>query len=227
MTARLDEITGLAPKLDKTPTIKTNPFIDSPAEFLVKKITIALRDEPVFVSIFGAFIEPYMRMDYPVRAFPAVRIFEEGYTKEFDSWFINGDITLDVIMPANLRRFELQELPDTLSSALLQQFRRPTFFKNMCEEVPGLNELGKRFTVDKSLAFNWQGNECPLTRITLNFRIDLREWDAYLEETNRTKDEPFSKTLGDLKRIAGIIEGVRNNSDETIQTGTDQIVTGD
>lgn len=187
---------------------KKNPFIDGPAEFLVKSLAEGIKAVPQFELIFGDFIDPYMRQDYAERNLPVLRCYNTNYTKEAESWFINGTVNLDVIFPASLRRTELQQLQDTISSALLQQFRRPSFFDAMLEEVPGLNELGKVFTVDKELGFKWADDIVPMTQITVNFRLDLRRWDDYLEETNRTKDDPFTRTLADLERIFTTIVGV-------------------
>jgi len=198
-----------------------NPYIDGPAEFLVKSLREQLLQVEEFKLIFGDFMDAYKRMDYPLVALPALRMYNETFTKDFESWFIDGDITLDVLFPANVRRDQLQQFQDTLSSALLQQFRRPTFFESMCELVPGLNELGKRFSVDKSLGFEWGEAIVPLTQIRLNFRIDLRKWDDYLESTNRTKDDPFKRTLGDLKLLAGVIQGLLDDESANIEIGTD------
>ena len=88
----------------------------------------------------------------------------------------------------------------------------------MCDRVPGLNELGKTVNVDKSLCFDWNEDLAPLTEITLNFRIDLREWDAYVESDDRTKGTPFERTLGDLELIAATINGLKENELEDPDT---------
>lgn len=194
--------------------VKTNLFYNGPGEFLVKSIANVLSIDPVWKNIFGEFIDPYLRMDYQIRNLPALRIYNEVGQKESESWFVEGDIKVDILFPAILRRTETQQIQDTLTSALMQQFRRPEFFKSLCEKVPGLNELGKRFSFDKSLGFQFEENEVPLTQIVLNFRLDLRVWDDYLEQTDRTKDSPYEKVLGDLKRIRSEIEGL--NEDETV-----------
>lgn len=188
-------------------------FLDGPVEFLVKKVASEIANVEEFADIFSEFIDPYRRMDYPTRALPALRIYNEHSLKEFESWFIVGDLKLDVIFPPSIRRNETQQLQDTIAAALLQQFRRPTFFNTVGEGVPGLNELGKKFDVDKSLGFDWEKEIVPLTQITLNFRLDLRIWDDYLENSLRTKDDPFNKTLGALKRIVTTIQGMRDNNE--------------
>lgn len=222
MTNRLEQITSLAPRNDGSNPININPFIDSPAEFLVKQIALAIRDVQQFKDIFGQFIDPYPRDDYGVRNLPALRIYNHKVNKAHESWFITGDILMDIILPASLRRSEHQEIPDVISHALLQQFRRPSFFNQLCNKVPGLNELGKTFNIDKDLAFRREEEFVPLTQIQLNFRIDLREWDDYLIQTDRTKDSPFDRILGDLERIAGIIQGLKDNDEVNIEISTDQ-----
>jgi hypothetical protein len=186
----------------KTPEGDTKLFLEGPAEYLCAALAAALLAVPEWKKFFGEYIDPYKRMDYPLRGLPALRLYNNTYAKESESWWIDGDIVMDLIFPLSIRRKELDQLPGTVASALLQQFRRPSFFRAVAEKVPGLNELGKRFLVDKSLAFELGENEeVPLTQVTVNFRLDLRAWDLYLESEGRTKDEPFEVTLGDLRDI--------------------------
>lgn len=194
--------------------LDSNPFLDGPAEFLVKSIAQRLLAVPQFAKIFGDSIDCYKRMDYSIRGLPAMRVYNNQFVKDYESWFINGSVTLDLILPASLRRQELQQVQDTLSAAVVQQFRRPGFFAALEGDVPGLNELGKRVEVDKSLGFEWGEQIVPLTQITLNFRLDLRKWDDYLEAQNRTKDSPFEETLGDLEKLYGVIEGLKSDSSQ-------------
>jgi hypothetical protein len=199
----------------------TELFYDGPGEFLVKELAKNLKTVTQWSQIFGEYIDGYQRMDYPVRGTPALRIYNEQAIKQFDSWFIEGDIKADIIFPGSLRREELQQFQDTVSAALLQQFRRPNFFNLMQSVVPGLNELGKTFRIDKSLGFEWGENIVPLTQITVNFRIDLREWDVYLEETLRTKDSPYEQVLGQLKRIVQTTEALDDNGTKQAEAKSD------
>lgn len=218
-------------KIDRLVT--ANPFLDGPAEFLVKTVVLELQKVDVWKHVFGDFIDPYKRMDYSQRNLPALRVYNNTHRKQFDSWFIEGDLVMDVIWPADIRRIETQQLPDTIASALTQQLRRPGFFSAVensigtgdkermgfkLQGVPGLNELGKTVTVDKTLGFLLGGEEAvvPLTQITVNFRIDLRQWDEYLTENCRTKDDPFEQTLGELRRVVTTIQGLRD--DGTVST---------
>ena len=185
-------------------------FIDNPAEFLVWKTAERIGEVPQFRALFGDSIDGYERMDYSMRALPALRFYNTNYTKESESWFINGDVVADIIFPADLRRRELQQYADTVSGALLQQFRRTNFFVQMCEDVPGLNELGKVFSVNKNGQFQVNEDLVPVTQLTLNFRLDLRVWDEYLTDTLRTVNDPFEVTLGNLALIAARIRGVND-----------------
>lgn len=222
MAEKIDIVLGTAPGAEGEKAKTPNPFIDSPAQFLAKWCAILIKRVPQFSLIFQDQIDAYQKDDYALRCLPALRIYDKGYTKEFDSWFITGTLYLDIILPASLRRIENQEVPDVLSGALLQQFRRPSFFAEMEKSIPGLNELGKTFEVDKELCFEWGENIVPLTQIRANFRIDLREWDEYLEQTDRTKDTPFEETLGNLETLAGEIDAYRNQEDIELTLGIEQ-----
>lgn len=202
----------------------TSLFLDGPAEFMVRQIADALKADARWAEIFGDSIDPYRRMDYQIRQLPALRLYNEAFDKAFDSWFIEGELYADMIYPASIRRKETQQIQDTLSSALLQQFRRPAFFNALVDAVPGLNELGKRFAANKALGFEWNDTVVPLTRITLNFRIDLREWDKYLEETGRTKDSPFEVVLGDFKKLSTTISALRDDLEQELEIKSDQTV---
>lgn len=208
--------------------VKNDPYFNGPAEFLVQEIVRQLRSVPQWAKIFSDCIEPYKRMDFSMRQLPALRIYNDIANKEQESWYVEGDIKADIILPAVLRRNELQQVQDTLSMALLQQFRRPTFFTTLMDLVPGLNELGKRFSVDKSLGFEMEEQMVPLTQIVINFRIQLETWDDYLESTDRTKDSPFEAVLGSLDRIVTTIDGLKDDNETTeVQIGIDQKTTGE
>ena len=196
-------------------------FRMGPGEFLAYQVVQGLKAVPQFKALFGDSIDEYEKEDYSLRALPALRIYNESYFKEFESWFITGDLTADIIYPASLRRKELQRIPMAITTALLQQFRRPEFFRELEVLVPGLNELGRAFNVDNSLAFTWKDGVTPMTQLKINFRLDLRQWDAYLISQGLTKDSPFEEVLGDLTRIAGIIQGIRDNEAVEVNLGFD------
>lgn len=222
MSEKIDSV--LIPLESGTPT----PFIDSPGEFLCKTLAAQLKLVTQWAGIYGDDIDGYRRMDYGIRQLPALRIYTNGDTKDYESWFVNGDVVLDSILTPSIRRNDMQQIQDTLASAMLQQFRRPTFFNAISAGVPGLNELGKRFVTDKGLGYDWQTGEepVPLTQMTVNFRIDLRQWDNYLESTNRTKDDPFEVTLATLAKVAAQIKGLNEDGSTNVivpSTGADII----
>lgn len=224
----LDRIEYAEPIPDSGDTI----FLLGPVEGLVAATASVLRSTPEWAALFGCStddngsIDTYKRMDYDVRQLPALRIYNEQQFKEFDSWFITGDLLIDLIWPANLRREQLQTIPDTVANALLQQFRRPgQFFDAVSLKVPGLNELGKSFNVDKSMGFEWGEDILPLTQIRANFRIDLRIWDDYLNSVGRTKDDPFNVTLGELRRVVTQIAALKDDGSEEVEIPIDQSLT--
>jgi hypothetical protein len=222
MSERIDELKYDKPIKRGVKQTKGDVFYNGPGEFLCITVAESLSAVPEFKQIFGEFIDGYKRMDYSERSLPALRIYTDQYSKEFDSWFIDGDITMDLIWPANIRRLEHTIVQDTLVSALIQQFRRPGFFDLVEQNVPGLNELGKRVTCNKALGYEFEENVVPLTQITLNFRIDLREWDSYLESTGRTKESPFDPVLAELTRINTVLQGLRDSKETEVEIPSSQ-----
>lgn len=206
--------------------LKINPFIDGPTETLVKAVAQQIAETKEWRYIFGDNIDTYERMDYSFRQLPALRVYCQRYRKEQESHYINGELVLDILYPASLRRDELQSFQDALSSAMVQQFRRPPSFETLRALVPGLNELGKVFDVDKTLGLVIADGACPITEMKPNFRIDLKVWDAYLESTGRTKDDPFNVTLKNLMTIASKILPVHDDGtpDHPIETDATVII---
>lgn len=201
-------------------------FKDNPIEFLCASIAAQLAETDEWPTIYGEYIDGYERMDYDFRNLPALRIYNETGSKDGESWFINGDIKMDSILPPNIRREETQQCQDTLVGALIQQFRSHTFFEAICTKVPGLNELGKIVGWDKSLGFNFEEQMAPLTQITLNFRLDLRRWDDYLESQNRTVNEPFKATLANFKRLNSTIQALKDDGSNGPTIQGNQIIKG-
>lgn len=195
--------------------LKINPFIDGPTEALVKAVAASIAATPEWRFIFADNIDTYERIDYSFRQLPALRVYNQHYRKLHESHYIEGELVLDMLLPAAMRRDELQRFQDVLSAAMLQQFRRPNKFAELVAQVPGLNELGKVFDVDKTLGLMVGEGACPLLEMKPNFRIDLKVWDAYLESTGRTKEDPFNVTLKNLVTIATVILPVR----EEVQQG--------
>ena len=193
--------------------LKADIFLDGPGDLLCKLIAQEIAKVPEWLAVFENSIDTYERFDFTLRQLPALRIYSHLLRKEQESHYCVGDVLIDIVLPPSLRREDLQTVQDRLGSAMLQQFRRPTFFQALRAVVPGLNELGKVFVIDKTLGMKWQEETCPITQLQVNFRLDLKEWDHYLEEEGRTKDEPFKRTLGELKRIVTTIDGLRTGAD--------------
>lgn len=185
-------------------------WFDQPGELIVNHLAVELKKDPVIARIFGDRVEPYMRMDFGVRELPAVRMFNPTGRKDSETGYLTGEIKMDVIFPPSVRRAELQKYPDRVVSMLLAQFRRQSFFTSMRALVPGLNELGRSYSFDKALGFVPKDAEelCPLTQITVGWRILLADWDLYLESDDRTPNDPFEKTLGDLETLNVISQPV-------------------
>jgi hypothetical protein len=206
-----DKLDRLSPEVEGGPAL----FLSGPGQFLATAVAEALKKEPHFNLIFGDSVDDYDREDYSMRELPALRVYNFTSTKLQESHYITGELFADVIWPPSIRRNETEKFISQVGTALLQQFRRQPFFAAMRLAVPGLNELGKVFTVDKSMSFQNElmgEEECPVTHITINFRLDLKEWDAYLEMQGRTKEDPFDITLENLRVIASTIQAIKTES---------------
>lgn len=203
---------------------QTTLFYNGPGEFLCRQVAKRIKEDLVWGDFFGEEVYGYKRMDFQIRALPGLRVYNDRVRKEAESSWITGELRADIIFPADLRRELTQQMQDTVSHALLQQFRRPDFFTLLKEEVPGLNELGRTFDIDKSLGFDFGEDEdvAPLTQITINFRLDLRQWDQYLEDTLRTKESPYAEVLKEFKRMVTTVEGQNDAGDEEIEIQVDQ-----
>lgn len=220
MSERIDSLTFAEPGSASTKEpLESNLYLTGPSDYLTEVIEAQLKTSDSWSTFFGDSIDGYKRMDYSYRSLPALRIYNETVLKQNESWFMDGDVKADIIFPASIRRDDLARIPGVVSNALLQQFRRTAFFTAVSTEVPGLNELGRRFDIDKSLAFEFGDDLVPLTQLTINFRIDLRKWDDYLVENNRSKEDPFERLLGNLKTLAGDIDAYDgDDTDLTIQS---------
>lgn len=174
-----------------------------PGDRIVETIVEQLLAHKVFSLIFGESIYGYKRMDIGIREMPALRVYNDTGRKEAETWYLGGDIKIDIIFPASIRREQTQKLPDLVASAMLSLFRAQPFFTLVRASVPGLNQLGWFFSFDKTLAFQPGENvdPCPVTQLVVNFRVNLEEFDRYLESDDRTPEQPFERTLADLETI--------------------------
>lgn len=185
-----------------------SPFISGPGELLCHHTARLLLEVPEWKAFFGECIDGYYRQDYSIRSLPALRFYSDRYEMETQSWWLDGNVTMDMLLPPSLRREDLQKVADVAVAALLQQFRRPDFFGALRGVVPGLNYYGKGFKADKNKAWQPESQETqliPMADVQLSFRVDMREWDAFLESDDRTVNDPFRRTLKTLASIATII----------------------
>ncbi len=218
MSERIDDLKYEKPNtLSTKEPLESDLFLTGPGEYLVQVFVAELNKDPSWKKLFGASIADYERMDFSMRELPAMRVHTPHYKRDFESWYENGEIIIDVIWPPSIRRGELQKLPATIAAAMVQQLSRPEFFQTICDQIPGLNELGKSIDVDMTLGFQWQDEIVPLTRIKANFRILLQEWYDYLNDDYRTKDDPFHRTLSDLKKIVATIEALRSDDPQDVE----------
>ncbi len=190
-----------------------------PGDRIAQSIVEELLATPVMVRIFGDRILPYNKQDFGARDFPALRVFSPTGAKSSETWYLNGDVKVDAIFPASLRHEEWEQFPSLVTSALLALFRAQPFFDRVRAKVPGLNQLGWSFSYDKNLGYIKAGTDDinPLTQITLNYRVLLSEWDEYMESDDRTPEQPFEKTLGDLERIFAELQA-RDDANDTAVT---------
>jgi hypothetical protein len=192
-------------KTDVIDKLEARPFLDGPTEALVKATARSVASVKQFKLIFGENIDVYERIDYSERQLPALRVYNHSFTKEHESHYVTGEILMDIIWPPAIRRSENQNFQDVLCSAMMQQLRRPNYFAALRKAVPGLNEHGKVFSVNKELGMKLDDGFLPITEMRVNFRIDLKVWDEYLESMGRTKEDPFEVTLKNLETIASVI----------------------
>ncbi len=202
---------------DRLDVLEAPDWFLQPGDRIAETVANVIRTWPVFKRIFGDSIVDYKRTDFSARELPALRIYNDRGRNDSDTWYLGGDITLDIIFPASIRRSQTKRLPSLVTSALLALMRSQRFMAQVKENVPGLNELGKTFGYDHSLGFIAADTEeiNPLTQVTINFRILLAEWDEFLESDDRERDTPFERTLGDLETILLKIVGV-NDAGEVV-----------
>lgn len=188
---------------DTLELIQGNPWLLQPGDKVVASFAAILAAEPVFAEVFGESIYPYKRMDIGARELPALRIYSDAGHKEGETWYAGSDLTIDCIFPLSTRRDDLQAFADTVTAALMAEFRRPSVLAAMREQVPGLNRIGWTLDYDKGLMFqpDDETDPVPMTQIVADWRVLLAEWDRYLEGDARTVDEPFQRTLAALKTI--------------------------
>lgn len=204
-------------RIDQLEPNRPNPFLGSPADYLSQICAQQIATVRQFKSVFGEFIDGYMRQDYAMRNLPAVRIYNDAASIASDNWFLEGTLTLDIILPASIRRAGLQNISDILVGAFVQQFRRNPFFVAVSKLCPGLIQLGQSMNWTKNLAYRIDEDETmvPLAQMTANFKFDLVIWNEFLERQGRTQDDPFEVTLAALETVATTIAALNDDGTDS------------
>ena len=217
-------------------------FLDSPGQFLVRKLIQQMGQVPGFVNLFGAPVfgsaengfrleqagkwADYGRQDWSIRQLPAIAIYEaEAEDKMGRNSYVNGTIQIQVCWPASFRRSDLSRIPAAFKGALMNFFESKLatsmldeiYFHVRPEKVPGLNELGKVMNWSPNTEGLVENDFVPVTMVSVKYRLDLRSWYRYLEFDNRTIDQPFDRTLADLTQIGGEYDGVPKEDATQVQ----------
>lgn len=206
-------------------------FLSTPGEDIVPKTLLQLSSIPQFVQLFGKYTSDtsgnktsdqqrwadYQRMDWSTRQLPAINVFEAGTeNKDSDQAYLRGSVQIQVFWPANFRRSDLARVPATFKG-ILQNFFSSDYVKDMLDElyyiqrpmkVYGLNEYGKTLSWSPNVEGMVEDELVPVTILDVQYRIDLRSWYRALEFMERTKENPFQKTLGPLTNIDGEYDGL-------------------
>jgi hypothetical protein len=207
-------------------------FISGPGEILVPRLIMAMAQIPQMQSLFGPVLDSqgqfglrwadYSRYDWSLRQLPAINVYESGAeNKEAEQGYMTGSVTLQIFWPANFRRSDLARIPRTFSAAITNFFAsqyaiqlldpHPTV--NVSTKVPGLNELGKNITWSPNVEGLVESELVPVTMVEVRYRVDLRAWYRFLDTDNRTKENPFARTLVDLAQVFGVYNGIQESPD--------------
>lgn len=229
-------------------TIKQKTIDDAlltgPGEDLVPKTLLQLSKIAGFIKLFGPYVEnkgdqrwaDYQRFDWSIRQLPTINVFEgQVEDKTSDQAWLNGTISFQVFWPPNFRRADARQVEVAFKGAM-QNFFSSQYVKTMLDElyyiqrpekVYGLNEYGK--------VLNWTPNAqglveselVPVTLLDVRYRIDLRSWYRALEFMDRTKDNPFEKTLEDLEQIGdpGLYQGSKDPEGAEVEVEIEQSIT--
>ncbi len=213
-----------------------NIFLPGPGEFLVTKTLqqmALVQGQPdpktgkptfPFQILFGPYKEgsdqqrwaDYQRFDWAVTQLPAINVFEgDSQNKTSDQAWLMGTIKFQIYWPPNQRRSDLARVQQAFQSAL-EQFFSSKYVREMLDElyyiqrpakVYGLNEYGKELSWTPNVE-GFAANELvPVTIVDVKYRIDKRAWYRALEFFDRTKANPFQKTLVPLTGVDGVYKG--------------------
>lgn len=200
-------------------------LLTGPGEDLVQKLLMQMAKVKGFTDLFGPYKDGsdqqrwanYQRGDWSFRQLPAINIFSSGTEdKESDNAYLNGTVSIQVYWPAKLRRSDLTNVPlafkgameNFFSSDYTEKMLDEIYYIQRPEKVAGLNRIGKEMTWTPNTEGFIESEMVPVTIIDVRYRIDLRSWYRALEFQDRSKDEPFSKTLSDLAEIFNTYQGV-------------------
>lgn len=227
-------VDGIQIKVEKTRAL----FEPTPTEYLIKRLIEQMAQVPQFVTFFGPLIPDttkekgvnnpnmrwanYARPDWSFRNLPAISVYEgDPEEKTSANAWLNGTIKMQIPWPALKRSDPLEN--ERLFKGAIQNFFESQFCDvlldpyptvNVATKVPGLNELGRMITWTPNVAGIIEGNEVPITLLSIKYRIDLRAWYRYLETIDRTKENPFQEILDTLTLVAGEYDGVTDNPDD-------------
>lgn len=206
-------------------------FLSSPGDDLVDKTLLQLQKIPQMISLFGPAVNGswanYNRFDWPVRMLPAINILEsQSESRTSDNGYLTGTIQFQIYWPTDFRRADLARIP-AVFKGVLENFFSSQYVTDMLDElywhqrdakVAGLNEYGKTLTWSPNVEGVNDGEMTPMTILDVQYRIDLRAWNRALEYMDRTVQDPFTVSLGDLTELLGEIDGVDNNNGDPVLT---------
>lgn len=208
-------------------------FISAPGQFIVKKTLQQMARVKQFQEVFGKYVEgsqqqrwaDYQKFDWSIRQLPAINIFEEqSEDKTSSNAWLNGSVQIQVFWPGSFRRSDLTRIPVAFKGAL-HNFFESVLVTDMLDElysverdakVPGLNEYGKVMIWSPNVEGIVESELVPVTIVNVKYRVDLRSWYRFLEFDNRTKENPFERTLEDLVTIGNEYDGVQGTEPEPI-----------
>lgn len=219
-------------------------FLTSPGEELSNKTLMQMAKIPGFTTLFGPYKSDdsgakntdqqrwadYNREDWSIRQLPALNVYESGSEdKESDNAYLNGTMRFQVFWPPNFRRSDIARVQAAFKG-VMENFFASQYVDAMLDEhisiervekVLGLNQYGKVLNWTPNVEALVENNLVPATIVDVRYRIDLRAWYRELEFQDRTRQEPFKKTLGDLQNINGEYDGTVQVDPEQVELEVD------
>lgn len=222
-------------------------FLLSPGQDLIPKLLGQMAKIPGFIKIFGPYKPQankgnnqqrwadYHKFDWSLRQLPAINVYEaDTESKQSDNAFLTGTVAFQIFWPGSFRRSDMRRvevafkgaLENFFSSRYVQSMLDELYWIERPEKVFGLNELGRTLTWTPNIDGMVEDQLVPVTIFNVNYKIDLRSWYRALEFLNRTREEPFKETLGDLVEIGdpdldSVYQGVDNENEVHIEIPDD------